>query len=179
MIDEDERGLGLKWRHRRNGTIVAYWVCSSSKRYAKFSPRTANLWSGITPTEEEMLAINEKCRRLQQEMVEMAMSPSRVLRPNRKSGKIYFIKSRGLVKIGYTAGKVENRLQKLQIGSGERLTLLGTVEGDQVIERQLHWRFKKQHSHGEWFFLQGALRTYVMKLFLEDEQAQNNASERV
>lgn len=167
MTDDDARGLGLKWRKRNNGTLVAYWVCSSAKLYAKFKPRTANLWSGIAPTDEEMEAIKEKCRRLQQEMLEMAMSPSRTLRPNRKSGKIY-----------YTAGDPKIRLQKLQIGSATPLALLGVVEGDQVIEKQLHWRFKRQHSHGEWFFLQGALRSYIAKLFA-DEQAQNSVSERV
>lgn len=177
MKQVEAEGLNLKWRTRGDGTKVAYWICSSAKIYAKFRPRTVNLWSGTTPTDEDLEAIKQKCRRLQDELVEITMNPRRSQRPNRKSGKIYFIKSRGLVKIGYSAGEVSIRLKKLQIGSGEQLLLLGTIEGDQVIERQLHWRFKKQHSHGEWFFLQGSLRSYVAKLFADESETEQSKNE--
>lgn len=178
MISSDEPGLSLKWRTRNDGTRVAYWVCKGSKIYANFKPRTVRLWSGKEPTDADMQMIREQCRKMQQEIEEFAINPRRSRRPYRVTARIYFIKSRNMVKIGYTAGDPQNRLRKMQIGSGEKLTLLGTIEGDQVAERQLHWRFKKQHSHGEWFFLQGAVKTYVNKLFAEelaDEQAQNKA----
>lgn len=174
-----QSGLGLKWRIRSDGTRVAYWVCSGGKIHRKFRPRTVRLWSGTeAPSTDAMAKIEEQCRQMQHEMHELASSPHRTIRPQRRSGKIYFIRSRNLVKIGYTAADPKQRLLKLQIGSGERLTLLGVVEGDQVIEKQMHWRFKKQHSHGEWFFLQGALRSYIAKLFAEEpaeEQAENKA----
>lgn len=106
------------------------------------------------------------------------MNPLRNHRAKRQSGKIYFIRSGRLVKIGYTAKNPDARMRKLQIGSPTKLTLLGSIEGDNVIERQLHWRFKSQHSHGEWFFFEGALKRYITKLFAEDfspEQVANEA----
>lgn len=170
---------GLKWRTRSDGTKVAYWVCSSHKMHANFQPRTVRIWHGKdSPTEHDLERIVSTCARMQMEMVEFAMNPRRNHRPDRRPGCIYFIRSGNLVKIGYTAGNPEVRLKKLQIGSPTKLTLAGTIEGDNVIERQLHWRFKSQHSHGEWFFFEGALKRYITKLFAEDfspEQVANEA----
>lgn len=157
---------GLKWRTRSNGMKVAYWVCNRAKVYEKFKPRTVRLWSGHSePSTDELSIIEAGCQRMRQETVEFAMNPRRNRRAKRKSGSIYFIRSRNLVKIGFTAGDPTVRLNKLQIGSPVKLELLGYVEGDDVIERQLHWRFKSHHSHGEWFFIEGSLCTYIKKLF--------------
>lgn len=173
MTGNDERSPNLKWRKRSDGLRVAYWVCASAKMYAEFRPRTVRLWSGYgDPSPEELADIEAGCRRMQEEMVEFAMNPHRNHRPKRRSGNIYFIRSRNLVKIGYTAGKPSARLAKLQNGSPAKLELLGSIEGDDVIEKQLHWRFKTQHSHGEWFFFEGALRNYVKKLFSEESVAE-------
>ncbi|NHT75883.1 GIY-YIG nuclease family protein [Rhizobiaceae bacterium CRRU44] len=173
----DESSMGLKWRFRKDGTRVAYWVCSGRKLHENFKPRTARLWSGNAPSVDDLESIRSQCQRLQADMHELAMSPRRNRRTENRSGSIYFIQSRRMVKIGFTAGKADQRLRKLQIGSGEPLLLLGSVEGDQIVEKQLHWRFKNHHSHGEWFFIAGSLRTYINKLFGKSgavEQAQNN-----
>lgn len=66
---------------------------------------------------------------------------------------IYFIQSggeRGPVKIGIT-GDPQLRLKRLQTGSAEPLKLLGTVKGDEAMERAYHTRLAAHCVRGEWF----------------------------
>jgi hypothetical protein len=65
---------------------------------------------------------------------------------------IYFIRSgrRGLVKIGYTTN-AQARLENLQCGSAEPLTIIGLAEGDRKAESDWHRRFAHLRLHGEWF----------------------------
>lgn len=78
---------------------------------------------------------------------------------------IYFIRQgSGNVKVGYTGGRVEERLAQLQTGSGERLTLLGSFPGGRLEELKLHLAFKDLHVIGEWYRYEGVLREFVNKL---------------
>lgn len=69
---------------------------------------------------------------------------------------VYFVKGErtGLVKIG-VATDVKQRLIGLQIGSPDRLCLIGTVEGDAKTEGQFHALFREKNVFGEWFQLDG------------------------
>jgi DNA-binding XRE family transcriptional regulator len=61
-----------------------------------------------------------------------------------------------MVKIGSTRGKVEQRLQALQVGSAQRLIILATAQIDTNllgIERGLHQLLAVYRQHGEWFEL--------------------------
>jgi hypothetical protein len=56
---------------------------------------------------------------------------------------IYFaqIGESGPIKIGFSANKVDARLQWLSGDHGQKLTLLGTVPGDRSTEREIHSLF--------------------------------------
>ena len=74
---------------------------------------------------------------------------------------IYFIQqdTSGPIKIGYTNKHVRKRLSALQTGCSECLNLLGTIEGNRDVERQLHSQFK--HMRGEWFHPTQELLVYI------------------
>lgn len=165
MAKRDGTGIALKWRKRTDGTKVAYWVCSTNRDFARFKPRTVRLWSGIEPTESDLLSIKQQCERLHSEMLDWRWSPQRKKPSAESKGKIYFIKGRDLVKVGYTAGDPIKRLNRLQTGSADPLVLLGFINGTPVTERQLHWRFKDWNAHGEWFHIKGAVSRFLLENF--------------
>jgi len=65
---------------------------------------------------------------------------------------VYFVRAGdgGPIKIG-TARNVNARLDTLQIGSSEELTLLALIPGDEKVERKLHREFRHLRIRGEWF----------------------------
>lgn len=69
---------------------------------------------------------------------------------------IYFLTgiedNRNLVKIGHTSGPIGKRVAQLQTGSPSTLGLVLAIEGDRSDEAELHSRFRRYQSHGEWFF---------------------------
>lgn len=69
-----------------------------------------------------------------------------------KPSWVYFIQNMvtGLIKIGHSR-MVKDRLSNLQIGSADRLSLLGVTPGGREKERALHERFSSQREGGEWF----------------------------
>ena len=73
---------------------------------------------------------------------------------------IYFIRAggRGPVKIG-RAVNVKRRLESLQISHWEKLRLLRTMPGNDVVERWMHHHFRKHRIRGEWFHYHDAMRT--------------------
>lgn len=62
----------------------------------------------------------------------------------------YFVQGQltGLIKIGHSIDPCK-RLRELQVGSPDRLTLLGTCNVD--IEQSAQRRFKGIREHDEWF----------------------------
>jgi len=66
--------------------------------------------------------------------------------------RVYFVQAGegGPIKIG-TSDKVPDRIAKLQTANPHKLSLLGTVAGDEEIERALHARFASIRLEGEWF----------------------------
>lgn len=82
---------------------------------------------------------------------------------------VYFITSKmrkgTAVKIG-KAKDITERLNTLQTGSPEKLTLYGYVEcrSEQEayeLEKQLHEQFANARLTGEWFRLSGNIRTFI------------------
>lgn len=64
---------------------------------------------------------------------------------------IYFIQAEnGLIKIGFSKN-VTSRLSNMQVRSPLKLTLLSTIKGTVVMEKELHYKFSKFREHGEWF----------------------------
>ncbi len=77
---------------------------------------------------------------------------------------IYFIldECSNSVKIGYTTIKgLKKRIETLQIGTPNELTLLGATWGDKKIEKQLHEKFHYSHIRGEWFHYTKELEEFI------------------
>lgn len=65
------------------------------------------------------------------------------------------------VKIGYTT-QFKNRLDGLQTGIPEKLTVYGTIKGGGLgTEAALHKRFAAYRLSGEWFRKAGALAAWI------------------
>jgi len=75
-------------------------------------------------------------------------------------GKVYFVRSGKLIKIGFTTD-LEGRVSRLQTGSPYDLQLLGTIEGTQRDEQALHRRFANLNVRGEWFRGHTSLMAYI------------------
>lgn len=80
---------------------------------------------------------------------------------------IYFVHCQitNRVKIG-SAFDVRSRLRSLQIGSPTKLTLIGSIGGEQNTEHSLHKLFQNYRSHGEWFEYEGPVRICVEQLLV-------------
>lgn len=84
------------------------------------------------------------------------------LRGSRK-GTVYFILAQksNLIKIGFTSGNIDRRLEALQTGAAEALQLVACVAGTMDTEREYHARFSHLRSIGEWFRYDNDLRQLV------------------
>ena len=65
----------------------------------------------------------------------------------------------GPVKIGYTGNNSNQRLEYLQTGHHEKLSLIRSLEGGRSLERALHERFKDHRLNREWFTFQDEMLT--------------------
>lgn len=75
---------------------------------------------------------------------------------------IYFIRDGEFVKIGFTdKDDYQGRMTDLQIGNPRQLVLIGTMEGNEDDERDLHRTFRDFYIRGEWFFLALAIREFI------------------
>ncbi len=77
---------------------------------------------------------------------------------------IYFVHAPSLnrVKIGFTEGRVQSRVDALQTGSAEKLIHLGSVGGTRYAEAQLHKRFASFRLEGEWFEVKGEFERFLV-----------------
>ena len=75
---------------------------------------------------------------------------------------IYFIQQGidGPIKIG-TTDNVNKRLLSLQTGSPHKLRLIGTMDGDEEKEKQLHNFFSAYRLSGEWFSPDRTMFDYI------------------
>lgn len=69
----------------------------------------------------------------------------------------------GRIKIGI-AGDPMKRLMKLQVGSPERLELLGAAPGGRRLEIRLHAELHRDRLHGEWFAMSDHVALVVSNL---------------
>jgi hypothetical protein len=68
------------------------------------------------------------------------------------AGRIYFLRvpQDSLVKIGVTRF-MPTRLKALAGNIRKPTELVGSIEGDDVTERVIHWQFRQHRQHGEFF----------------------------
>lgn len=94
-------------------------------------------------------------------------------KPPRACEVVYFVRavSLNLVKIGI-ARDFRVRITALQVGSPDKLELLGVVRcpDPAKLERDLHGRFARERSHGEWFRYSSRLQAYVAKNSVSADQ---------
>lgn len=66
---------------------------------------------------------------------------------------VYFVQAGegGPIKIGFTGGNVSERIADIQTGCPFPLIALGTIDGGEAEERELHLRFRDKRLSGEWF----------------------------
>lgn len=66
---------------------------------------------------------------------------------------VYFIQAdeNGPIKIGFTSGKPERRLNQLQTAHPSALKLLGAISGTSQREKQFHTELAQWRLQGEWF----------------------------
>jgi len=84
-----------------------------------------------------------------------------------KTGIIYFIFSKEVnrIKIGFTKeDDVEKRLRGIQGQCATFLTVIGTTLGTVADEYALHKKFRKYHSHNEWFNMSDEIREYIQEI---------------
>ena len=76
---------------------------------------------------------------------------------------VYFFSNRKNIKIGYTKGKVENRLKQLNTGSDSKLYCIGYIQGNIETEKELHKKFAayRLRQNGEWFSPAPELIDYI------------------
>lgn len=81
---------------------------------------------------------------------------------------VYFISSDDKIKIGYTKN-IKRRLKQLQTSNSSQLILLGYIEGDKNVEKQLHKRFAQYRirENGEWFNCNDEILDYINEYNLE------------
>lgn len=93
--------------------------------------------------------------------------------------RIYFIKSTrsNVVKIG-VANDVHARLLSLQTANAARLVLIAEMPGDERYERMLHQAFAEYRIRGEWFRLDGELRSFISLLPEMFDESQRQSRQR-
>ena len=66
---------------------------------------------------------------------------------------VYFIQAdeNGPIKIGFTSGDPQRRLNQLQTAHPAALRLIGAIKGTTAQERELHKRLSEWRLKGEWF----------------------------
>ena len=88
---------------------------------------------------------------------------------------IYFIQQgeSGPIKIGYTKGKIKQRIQSLQTGNPEPLKILATMRGTVKDEINLHKAFDAHRLFGEWFDPSKDIMEYIQGLEKHTEVEMN------
>lgn len=77
---------------------------------------------------------------------------------------VYFVRCEGFVKIGYTKGTVESRMEAFFTSTPFELEILAEVPGGFALENALHRVFSLQKHRGEWFRYEGSLSVFISLL---------------
>ncbi|MCY1218447.1 hypothetical protein D9M72_303960 [compost metagenome] len=79
------------------------------------------------------------------------------------AGYVYFIKSAGLVKIGFSSD-VLSRLSNLRVGCPVDSKLVAAIPGTEDTELYFHKMFAKLRERGEWFRAEGMLAEMLKRM---------------
>jgi hypothetical protein len=83
---------------------------------------------------------------------------------------IYFIQGKCLrkIKIGFTDSSIESRMSPMISSSPDELIFLGGLSGDRTIEKSIQNLFESNHSHGEWYFENDDLLSFIKRNCIVD-----------
>lgn len=110
---------------------------------------------GLSVREKEIAAaLREDSRKKTKEELEVE-SMARV-----SVGYVYFIKSGSMVKIGFSTDVV-NRLSNLKVGNPFGSNLVAAIPGTEDTEAYFHKMFADYRKQGEWFSIEGLLKTML------------------
>lgn len=111
--------------------------------------------TGLSAREKETIAIlREATRKKTKEELEVE-SMARV-----SVGYVYFIKSGPRVKIGFSTDVI-SRLSNLKVGNPNDTKLLAAIPGTEDTEAYFHKMFASYREQGEWFLIDGLLKTML------------------
>jgi hypothetical protein len=140
----------VAWGEETYELLVMDAVCV--ERHNSFDNMTTLPLAGITTVDLEQLAERDDVSELDV-WLEETLKMWGILPISSDEGTVYFIRSQKThaIKIGFTAGKVEDRLKSLQTAHPCELEVLGTLSGSREHEKSLHTRFASLVLKGEWF----------------------------
>ena len=86
----------------------------------------------------------------------------RVDKSNTDFSYVYFIGNYhfGFVKIGYSSCP-ERRLKQIQTGCPFNVSILGKMNGNAKKEKELHRKFQKNKTKGEWFVISDEIKNLI------------------
>jgi hypothetical protein len=79
-----------------------------------------------------------------------------------RGSHVYFIRCGDFVKVG-VAKRLHARFSCLQLSTPHDIALLTALPGDCTLEKMMHAQFAAHHHRGEWFRLEGTLKTFLKK----------------
>ena len=84
---------------------------------------------------------------------------------HRRTGSIYFLRNAvaDCIKIGHSREPIL-RTQTLQVGSPDRLTLIGLIAASIEIEPLIHDQLREGHARGEWFWDRGVTSIWLLDM---------------
>lgn len=162
MIDSRPKAMrmrGLKWR-MRGGKWEGRWRARADLVRLGYPTKSVVLWSGLQPSDAEIIALREQCERLQRQMLEWSRNP---IGMSQKLGYIYFITDDVAVKIGYSVD-VPRRLIELQQPHYLTLRVIAQFVGTPADESALHERFKDLVIQREWFKMSPRIEEMIARL---------------
>lgn len=134
-----------------DGLFVLDAACLS--KYMQFDQMVSRPLSGVTHVHLAQLVEKDGLSELAVEDMEETLKLWGVMPIASDEGCVYFIRSEKnhAIKIGFTAGKIEDRLTALQTAHPHKLQVLATSRGSREYEKALHERFAGLRLEGEWF----------------------------
>lgn len=147
-----------------NELLVLDAACLS--KYKRFDQMVSRPLSSDIHVDLEQLIEEEGISQLDVEELEETLKLWGIMPITRDEGCVYFIRSEKThaIKIGFTAGQIENRLSALQTAHPYKLQVLATSRGNRESEKALHARFESLRLEGEWFKPHPDLLAYISVL---------------
>lgn len=141
----------LAWSLESTELFVLDAECLS--KYKRFDEMASRPLLGVTRVDLEQMVVKEEISELDTEKLEETLKLWGVMPMSSDDGCVYFIRSEKThaIKIGFTAGKIEDRLSALQTAHPYKLQVLATSRGNREYEKALHARFARLRLEGEWF----------------------------